>query len=111
MKYIFINVKFWLGCINIYDIGKHYLFIFYFRKNMTEVGIAEYFSMAEDIGIIATLFVTLYFSRKQMQELSMDIKTKIINDLDERIRGLTQIGVEKPELIKAINNVEKCSVA
>ncbi|HXT83861.1 MAG TPA: hypothetical protein VN704_05950 [Verrucomicrobiae bacterium] len=78
---------------------------------MTEVGIAEYFSMAEDIGIIATLFVTLYFSRKQMQELSMDIKTKIINDLDERIRGLTQIGVEKPELIKAINNVEKCSVA
>jgi hypothetical protein len=30
---------------------------------MAEVGIAEYFSMAEALGIIATLFVVLYFSR------------------------------------------------
>ena len=43
---------------------------------MTEVGIAEYFGMAEALGIIATLFVILYFSRKQMQALSVDIETK-----------------------------------
>jgi hypothetical protein len=49
---------------------------------MTEVGIAEYFGMAEALGIIATLFVILYFSRKQMQALSVDIETKILNDLD-----------------------------
>ena len=55
---------------------------------MTEVGIAEYFSMAEALGIIATLSVILYFSRKQMQELSIDIETKIINDMDERIHEL-----------------------
>jgi hypothetical protein len=51
---------------------------------MTEVGIAEYFGMAEALGIIATLFVILYFSRRQMQTLSVDIETKILNDLDER---------------------------
>ncbi len=73
---------------------------------MTEVGIAEYFNMAEALGIIATLFVILYFSRKQMEVLSTDIETKILNDMDERIHGLTQIGVEKPELIKVISNVD-----
>ncbi|MFL6393048.1 MAG: hypothetical protein ACJ708_00110 [Nitrososphaeraceae archaeon] len=74
---------------------------------MTEVGIAEYFGMAEALGIIATLFVILYFSRKQMQVLSVDIETKILNDLDERIHGLTQMAVERPELIRVVNNVER----
>src|SRR5919202_167890 len=71
---------------------------------MTELGIAEYFGMAEALGIIATLLVILYFSRKQMQALSVDIETKILNDLDERIHGITQMGVERPELIKVISN-------
>jgi hypothetical protein len=33
--------------------------------------------MAEALGIIATLFVILYFSRKQTQSLSVDIQTKV----------------------------------
>jgi hypothetical protein len=73
---------------------------------MSEFGIAEYFSMAEALGIIATLFVILYFSRKQMQSLSVDIETKILNDLDDKIHGITQMGVEQPELIKVISNVQ-----
>ena len=72
---------------------------------MVEVGIAEYFGMAEALGIIATMIVVLYFSRKQMQALSVDIETKILNDLDERIHGITQMGVEHPELIKVVSNV------
>jgi len=74
---------------------------------MTEVGIAEYFSMAEALGIVATLFVILYFSRKQMQALSADIETKILNDMDERIHDLTRMGVERPGLIRVVNNVER----
>src|SRR6476620_12254899 len=73
---------------------------------MSEVGIAEYFSMAEALGIVATLFVILYFSRKQMQALSADIETKILNDMDERIHDLTRMGVERPEL-RVVNNVER----
>lgn len=57
---------------------------------MAELGIVEYFGMAEAFGIIATLFVVLYFSRKQMQSLSVDIETKVISDLDEKIHGITQ---------------------
>ena len=73
---------------------------------MVEVGIAEYFSIGEAVGIIGTMFIVLYFSRKQMQSLSVDIETKVLNDLDERIHGLTQIAVERPELIKLVSNVE-----
>ena len=60
---------------------------------MAELGIAEYFGMAEALGIIATLFVVLYFSRKQMQSLSVDIETKVLSDLDEKMHGLTQMAV------------------
>src|SRR5512133_533810 len=74
---------------------------------MAEVGITEYFSMAEALGIIATLFVILYFSRKQMQSLSVDIETKVLSDLDEKIHGFTQMAVERPELIRVVNNVER----
>ena len=72
---------------------------------MVEVSIAEYFSMAGALGIISSMFVVLYFSRKQMQILSKDIETKILNDMDESLRGITQIGVERPELIKVISNI------
>jgi hypothetical protein len=73
---------------------------------MVEVGIAEYFSIGEALGIIGTMFIVLYFSRKQMQSLSVDIETKILNDLDEKIHGLTRMAVERPELTKLISNVE-----
>ena len=73
---------------------------------MAELGIAEYFGMAEALGIIATLFVVLYFSRKQMQSLSVDIETKVLSDLDEKMHTLTQMAVERPELIRIISNIE-----
>ena len=47
---------------------------------MVEIGLAEYFGMGEAIGIITTMFVLLYFSRKQMEALSVDIETKILSD-------------------------------
>jgi hypothetical protein len=62
--------------------------------------------MAEALGIIATLFVILYFSRKQMQSLSVDIETKVLSDLDEKIHDLTQMAVEKPQLMRIVSNVE-----
>jgi len=74
---------------------------------MAELGIAEYFGMAEALGIIATLFVVLYFSRKQMQSLSVDIETKVLSDLDEKMHGLTQMAVERPELIRIISNIDQ----
>jgi hypothetical protein len=76
---------------------------------MVEVGIAEYFGMAEALGIIGTMFVVLYFSRKQMQSLSVDVQTKVLNDLDEKVRKMAEIIVEKPSMQKVIYKLENPS--
>ena len=76
---------------------------------MSEIGLAEYFGMAEALGIIATLFVILYFSRKQMQCLSVDVQTKVLNDLDEKVRKMAEIIIEKPSMQKVIYKLEKPS--
>ena len=61
---------------------------------MSELGLVEYFSMAEALGIIATMLIVLYFSRKQTQALSVDIETKVLNDLNEKMQGLAQMAIE-----------------
>jgi hypothetical protein len=76
---------------------------------MSELGLAEYFGMAEALGIIATLFVILYFSRKQMQSLPVDVQTKVLNDLDEKVRKMAEIIVENPSMQKVIYKLEKTS--
>ena len=74
---------------------------------MVEVGIAEYFGIGEAIGIIGTMFVVLYFSRKHMQRLTIDVKTKVLNDLDEKVRKMAEIIIEKPSMQKVIYRLEK----
>ncbi len=73
---------------------------------MVEVGLEQYFGMGEAIGIIATMFVVLFFSRKQMQALSVDIETKVLSDLDLRLREITHMMIDRPELIKVVSKVE-----
>ena len=73
---------------------------------MVELRLVDYFVMGEAVGIVATLFVAFYYSRKQMQKLSIDIETKVLSDLDEKMHVLTQMAVEKPQLIRMVSNVE-----
>jgi len=73
---------------------------------MTEIGLAEYLGMGEAIGIIGTLFVIMYFSNKQIQSLSVDFETKIVNDLAQRMHALHQIAIERPQLIKVLSKAD-----
>ena len=73
---------------------------------LEEISIEGYFGIGEAIGIISTLFVILYFSRKQMQSLTVDLETKILNDLDDKINGLTRMMVDSPELIRVVSKSE-----
>lgn len=65
---------------------------------MSEIGLVEIFGMAEAIALIGTLFVILYFSRKQMQSLSIDIETKVLNNLNERMHAITTVGIERDQI-------------
>ena len=38
---------------------------------MAELALVDYFVMGEAIGIVATLFVLFYYSRKQMQSFPL----------------------------------------
>ena len=73
---------------------------------MVELGLVDYFVMGEAIGIVATLLVSFYYSRKQMQKLSTDIETKVLSDLDDKSTELTRLAIEKPQLMKIFSNVE-----
>ena len=70
---------------------------------MAELSVSELISLAEAVGIISTLFVIFYFSRKGVKAVSVDIETKVLNDLDEKIHGMAEMLVERPELVKVLN--------
>jgi hypothetical protein len=61
---------------------------------MAELGLVEFFEIGEAVGIVATLFVVFYFSRKQMQKISVDIEKKVPSDLDKKINDLTRMTIE-----------------
>jgi hypothetical protein len=46
--------------------ASYYKLASYFK--MAELALVDYFVMGEAIGIVATLFVSFYYSRKQMQK-------------------------------------------
>ena len=69
---------------------------------MVELPAPELISLAEAVAIIATLFVIFFFSRKEMRHLSVDIETKVLNDLDEKIHAMGQMMVHRPELVKLL---------
>lgn len=63
---------------------------------MTELGLFEFFELGEAVGIIATFIVVLYYSRKQMQKITVDVESKILNDLDDKMHNLSEITIPRP---------------
>jgi hypothetical protein len=76
---------------------------------MVEIGIVEIIGLGTPLGIIGTMFIVLYFSRKQAQGFTMDIETKVLNDLDEKVRKMAEIIIEKPSMQKVMYKLEKPS--
>jgi hypothetical protein len=66
---------------------------------MVELPAPELISLAEAVGIIATLFVIFFFARKEMRHLSANIETKVLNDLNDKIHEMGQLMVHRPELV------------
>jgi len=56
---------------------------------MVLIGFSDTLSMAQSIGIVGTMVLTLYFSKRQIQALSIDQETWVLNDLDEKFHNMT----------------------
>jgi hypothetical protein len=53
---------------------------------VSELGFSDALSLAQTIGIVGTMVLTLYFSKRQIQGLSIDVETKVLNDLGEKVQ-------------------------
>jgi hypothetical protein len=70
------------------------------------LGFADTLSLAQTIGIVGTKVLTLYFSKRQIQSLSMDVETKVLNDLGEKIHRMGEMIIDRPELGRVITNIQ-----
>ncbi|MCI4331332.1 MAG: hypothetical protein L3K19_05740 [Thermoplasmata archaeon] len=69
---------------------------------MSDLGFADLLTVVQTIAIISALLVTLYFSRRQMQAFTVDLETRVLNDLDEKFHRIGEIFIERPELVQSI---------
>ena len=74
-----------------------------------DIGISDLLSIAQTIGIVGTLLIALFLSTREVRNLSIDIETKVLSDLDEKVHRLEEHLLERPELAKVINNVRSLS--
>ena len=74
-----------------------------------DIGVTDVLSIAQTVGIVGTLLIALFLSRREVRELSIDIETKVLSDLDEKVHRLEEHLWERPELARVINNVPSLS--
>jgi len=60
-------------------------------------------SLAQTIGIVGTMVLTLYFSKRQIQALSIDQETRVLNDLDEKFHDMAKLAMEDPSIVRVID--------
>jgi len=63
-----------------------------------ELGFGEVFSLAQTFEIVGTMVLTLIFSKRQIQSLTIDQQTRVLNDLDKKIHKTIELMMERPSL-------------
>jgi len=74
---------------------------------MVLIGFSEALSLAQSIGIVGTMVLTLFFSKRQIQALSSDTETRVLNEMDEKIHNVVELLLERPPLRKVMDNFER----
>jgi hypothetical protein len=73
------------------------------------IGFSDMLSIAQTIGIVGTMVLTLIFSKRHIQSLSSHQHTRVLNDLDEKVRKMAEIIIEKPSMQKVIYKLDRPS--
>jgi hypothetical protein len=76
---------------------------------VSELGFSETLSLAQTIGIVETMALTLCFSKRQIQSLSIDQQTRVLNDLNDKYHNMAELAMEDPSIQKVIDNEGKPS--
>src|SRR5438093_6969972 len=73
---------------------------------VSEIGFADTLSLAQTIGIVGTMILTLYFLKRQIQALSSDQETRVLNDLDEKFHNMSMLAMADPSIIRVVDTRE-----
>lgn len=69
---------------------------------MWDLSLPDLLSLVQTFAIIVALLMTVYFSRRQIQAFSIDLESRVLNDIDEKFHRIGEIFIERPELIRSI---------
>lgn len=72
----------------------------------SEIGFSGVLTLAQTIGIVGTMVLTLYFSKRQIQALSSDTETRVLNEMEEKTHNIIELVLERPSLSKVMDNLE-----
>jgi len=70
---------------------------------MVLIGFSDTLSLAQSIGIVGTMILTLFFSKRQIRALSSDQETRVLNDLDEKFHNMAMLAMEDPSIIQVMD--------
>jgi hypothetical protein len=70
---------------------------------MVLIGFSDTLSLAQSIGIVGTMVLTLYFSKRQIHALSIDQETTVLNDLDEKFHNMAMLAMEDPSIVRVVD--------
>jgi len=72
-------------------------------------GFSDMLSLAQTVGIVGTMVLTLYFSKKQVRSLSIDTQTRGLNDLGEKFLKIVESAAEDKSIQGVLDNEVKYS--
>jgi hypothetical protein len=73
------------------------------------IGFSDTLSIAQTIGIVGTMVLTLFFSKRQLQSLSIDTQTRGLNDLGEKYIKMVERAMEDPSMQRVLDSEVKLS--
>ena len=73
------------------------------------IGFSDMLSIAQTIGIVGTMILTLIFSKKTIRSLSIDTQTRGLNDLGEKYLKMVERAVEDPSIQGVMDSQIKLS--
>jgi hypothetical protein len=76
---------------------------------VSALGFSEMLSLAQTVGIVGTMVLTLYFSKKQVRSLSIDTQTRGVNDLGEKFLKIVERTAEDKSIQGVLDNEVKYS--
>ena len=73
---------------------------------MIDIDFSEILSIAQTAGIIGSLVIAFYFSRREIQHLSREFQAQVLNNITEKMYRISDIIIEHPDLSKLINKTD-----